>query len=125
MNRKRISKSYLEDIRSLNASFQVERYIQVLGRLPIVNVKCLRAVTIHLNIVAVYEDQNKMSVTNLTTVWAPVLMGAEFGATHGEEGCFDPRVVEVRIGPAVKRWVGGGACPHGRPPPQRDRSGPL
>lgn len=87
---------------------QIERYIQVLERLPSVNVKCLRAVTIHLNMVAIYEDQNKMSVTNLTTVWAPVLMGAEFGATShsqlsgdDDEDFFDPRVVEDLINNCV------------------------
>ena len=72
--------------------------------MPAVNVKCLRAVTIHLNIVAMYEDDNMMGVSNLTTVWAPVLMGAEFGSGFGAvdgEGCFDPRVVEDMINNCV------------------------
>ena len=74
--------------------------------MPVVNFKCLRAIVIHLNLVAIYEEQNKMGVTNLTTVWAPVLMGAEFGAMTGSDeagsdGCFDPRVVDDFINNCV------------------------
>ena len=73
--------------------------------MPVVNFKCLRAIVIHLNLVAIYEEQNKMGVTNLTTVWAPVLMGAEFGAMSDDagsgDGWFDPRVVEDFINNCV------------------------
>ncbi|XP_077983972.1 arf-GAP with Rho-GAP domain, ANK repeat and PH domain-containing protein 2-like [Glandiceps talaboti] len=55
----------------------------LIGELSIVNRETLKKLIGHLNRVAEYKDENKMTVANLAAVWGPTLMGNISNAGDG------------------------------------------